>query len=115
MTMKGVYTRTVRFEGAATSSAVPTGGGALVGFYNPASMAGTSIQVEAANGDQANEPGTFVGVFDNAGARVSATLSSAAGYRLFDQSKLTFGADFVRLVSSASETATCVLVFQEVC
>lgn len=113
--MKGCYTRQVTFTGGTTSSFVPTNGGALVGVYIPAGMAGTTLQVEATNGNQANEPGTFVGVFDNGGTRTSMTISATAGYRLFDQSRLCFGADYVRLVSSASETATCTLVFQEVC
>jgi hypothetical protein len=114
MSQKGVYQVNTVFSGATTSSPVETAGWALVGVICPASMAGAILQVEAANEGDDNVRSAFVPVFDSLNNRIQVTNSSAAGYRLFSQNALIFGADWVRLVSPSNETSTCTLVFQEV-
>ena len=82
MTMMGVYTKTVSFTASSTTStSVDCEGGALVGAVLPASMLGTSLQLEASLTDT----GTMLPVFDSTGARVAATISTNASYRLFPQ------------------------------
>lgn len=110
-TMQGVYTRKVSISGGTSSQWVPTDGGALVGAIIPASMAGTSLQVEMS----IDEGATAYPVFDSTGARVSQTIGSTARYTLFPQASLVLGAELVRVVSSATETAKdIILVFQKV-
>lgn len=98
-------------NGATTSNAADTGGGVLAGIYAPASMTGSSVTFTAST----DGGGTYVGVRDQFGSLVTVTLNAAASYYSL-RSSLPFGADFIRVVSSASEGAdrALTLVFQRV-
>jgi hypothetical protein len=101
-------TSTVTFSGSTTSSAVDLNNKSIVSITIPSSMAGTTIKFSTCD----TSGGTFTTLRDgSAGTDVSFTITSTAGTYTAGSllASLAGLQRYVKLVSSASETATVVI------
>lgn len=84
---------------SATSGEVDLEGGKLVGVIMPAAWDAATLSVQASTASG----GTFADVYSSAGAQVSWTVA-ASQYIAIDPATVG-GVEFVKLVSSATQTA----------
>lgn len=89
----------VTINGSATSPAIDLSGLTLVGIETPASISGTSMTFTGAN----SLGGTYTAIKDKAGSDYTLTITSSKRYILPPAD--TAGWEFIKLVSSTSETS----------
>lgn len=107
--MANHYNHKATFSASATSAAVDIEQDTLVGIMWDAGLAGTTITVHHAP----ELGGTYRALTDTDNSDITVTVDSAAGGCSISPIK-TVAARFIKLVSSASETANITLVTREV-